>query len=292
MSFLVNHRITGQPTNTGSQQVSTRYSRTDGTPMAAGTPKAARPPISAASTAPTPPGVGRGRGQRSADHRHHGDGDERRAAAEGFDAGPKRQRRAESRSRATEYDQRQSPRLSGQRRPGRSVTSFNLGRTVGRQPAAATWARTRRCRRCPAPRPRSGTAPWRSGRSATGRIDAPATALKKISSARCTITCTACCSATAAVARIADRPLFCRYRVLSASPPTPAGVVVAAKVLATWTIDSCQNSPSRRCRPTTPRRPPHTSGPTPPGRAAPTTSSRSSARKKNVGAVLMKGYAT
>src|SRR3984957_17058620 len=58
MSFLVNHRITGQPTNTGSQQVSTRYSRTDGTATAAGTPKAARPPISAASTAPTPPGVG------------------------------------------------------------------------------------------------------------------------------------------------------------------------------------------------------------------------------------------
>src|SRR5271163_1659498 len=58
MSFLVSHRITGQPTKTGSQQVSTRYSRTDGTATAAGTPKAARPPISAASTAPTPPGVG------------------------------------------------------------------------------------------------------------------------------------------------------------------------------------------------------------------------------------------
>ncbi len=50
--------MTGQPTNTGSQQVSTRYSSTEGTPMAAGTPKAASPPISAASTAPTPPGVG------------------------------------------------------------------------------------------------------------------------------------------------------------------------------------------------------------------------------------------
>src|SRR6202012_5745211 len=58
MSFSVSHRITGQPTNTGSQQVSTRYSRTEGTATAAGTPKAARPPISAASTAPTPPGVG------------------------------------------------------------------------------------------------------------------------------------------------------------------------------------------------------------------------------------------
>src|ERR1700742_2513751 len=58
MSFSVGPRIPDQPTNPGSQQVSTRYSRTDGTPTAAGMPKAARPPINAASTAPTPPGVG------------------------------------------------------------------------------------------------------------------------------------------------------------------------------------------------------------------------------------------
>src|SRR3984885_15783625 len=58
MSFSVSHRITGQPMKTGIQQVSTRYSSTDGTPTAAGTPKAASPPINAASTAPTPPGVG------------------------------------------------------------------------------------------------------------------------------------------------------------------------------------------------------------------------------------------
>src|ERR687897_3439707 len=58
MSLAVSHRITGQPTNTGSQHVSTRYSSTDGTAIAAGSPKAASPPISAASTAPTPPGVG------------------------------------------------------------------------------------------------------------------------------------------------------------------------------------------------------------------------------------------
>src|SRR5690348_13686851 len=58
MSLAVSHRITGQPTNTGIQQVSIRYSSTDGTLTAAGTPNAARPPISAASTAPTPPGVG------------------------------------------------------------------------------------------------------------------------------------------------------------------------------------------------------------------------------------------
>src|SRR3978361_1502488 len=58
MSFLVSPRIVGQPTNTGSQHVRTRYSSTDGTATAAGTPNAERPPISAASTAPTPPGVG------------------------------------------------------------------------------------------------------------------------------------------------------------------------------------------------------------------------------------------
>ncbi len=62
--------------------------------------------------------------------------------------------------------------------------------------------------------------------------DAPAATLKKISSVTCVITCTACCNATAAVARIVPRPAFCRNRVLSARPPTPAGVVVAAKVFA------------------------------------------------------------
>src|ERR1700760_4339405 len=58
MSLRVSHCITGHPTNTGNQQVSTLYSSTDGTLTAAGTPKAASPPMSAASTAPTPPGVG------------------------------------------------------------------------------------------------------------------------------------------------------------------------------------------------------------------------------------------
>ena len=66
--------------------------------------------------------------------------------------------------------------------------------------------------------------------------DVPATTLKKISSATWVITWTDCCSATAAVARSAPRPPFCRNRVLSARPPTPAGVVVAAKVLATCMI--------------------------------------------------------
>src|ERR1700745_2048764 len=55
MSLSPSKRITAQPMKTGSQQVSTRYSSTDGTPTAAGTPNAASPPISAASTTPTPP---------------------------------------------------------------------------------------------------------------------------------------------------------------------------------------------------------------------------------------------
>src|SRR6478752_5684505 len=58
MSWRVSQRMIGQPMNTGSQQVRIRYSSTDGTAIAVGTPNAARPPISAASTAPTPPGVG------------------------------------------------------------------------------------------------------------------------------------------------------------------------------------------------------------------------------------------
>src|SRR5690242_7216382 len=58
MSLRVSHCITGHPMNTGNQQVSTRYSSTEGTLTAAGRPNAASPPISAASTAPTPPGVG------------------------------------------------------------------------------------------------------------------------------------------------------------------------------------------------------------------------------------------
>src|ERR1700712_184939 len=58
MSLAVSQRITGHPMDTGSQQVSTRYNNTDGTATAGLTPNAARPPMSAASTAPTPPGVG------------------------------------------------------------------------------------------------------------------------------------------------------------------------------------------------------------------------------------------
>ncbi len=71
--------------------------------------------------------------------------------------------------------------------------------------------------------------------------DAPAATEKKMSSATWVITCTACCTATAAVARTVPRPAFCRKRVLSASPPTPAGVVVAAKVLANCMITRLRN---------------------------------------------------
>src|SRR5947209_3416238 len=71
-------------------------------------------------------------------------------------------------------------------------------------------------------------------------VPAPAAVLNRISSSTCMITCIDCCSATAVVARVVLSPLFCRIRVLSASPPTPAGVVVAAKVLATWATDSRQ----------------------------------------------------
>ncbi len=70
-------------------------------------------------------------------------------------------------------------------------------------------------------------------RNATRSADAPAKALNRISSAMWVTTCTDCCSATAVAARSAPSPPFCRNRALNASPPTPAGVVVAAKVLAT-----------------------------------------------------------
>jgi hypothetical protein len=39
MAFSVSHRMIGQPMNTGSQPSNTRYSSTDGTAIAAGTPK-------------------------------------------------------------------------------------------------------------------------------------------------------------------------------------------------------------------------------------------------------------
>jgi hypothetical protein len=73
------------------------------------------------------------------------------------------------------------------------------------------------------------------GTNGDGLADTP-TALKKINSDTWVMTWTDCCSATVVVARSAPRPPFCRNRVLSARPPTPAGVVVAANLLATCMI--------------------------------------------------------
>jgi len=47
-----------QPTGTGSQKVSSRNSSTELTATPPGTPAAVSPAVSAASTAPRPPGVG------------------------------------------------------------------------------------------------------------------------------------------------------------------------------------------------------------------------------------------
>ena len=63
--------------------------------------------------------------------------------------------------------------------------------------------------------------------------ETPAAVENKISNPMCVITCTDCCNATAVVERNGLIPPFCRYLALSASPPTPAGVVVAANLLAT-----------------------------------------------------------
>ena len=47
-----------QPGSTGIQNVANRYRKTPGDGDLAGQPAAVSPPISAASTAPAPPGVG------------------------------------------------------------------------------------------------------------------------------------------------------------------------------------------------------------------------------------------
>ncbi len=122
--------------------------------------------------------------------------------------------------------------------------------------------------------------------------DAPAAALKMISSVRWVITCTDCCRATAVVARSAPSPPFCRNRVLSASPPTPAGVVVAAKVFAT-----CMMLRLRKL--TRPSAHAHSAVPAPRYFSADTASPASAhhqladrSSEKNTGTELMNGYAT
>ncbi len=93
-------------------------------------------------------------------------------------------------------------------------------------------------------------------------------------------------------ARSAPSPPFCRNRALNASPPTPAGVVVAAKVLAT-----CMSVRLRKL--TNPSAQAHSAAAAPtyfsaetanPSRPHHQFAVRSSDR--NVGTVLMNGSAT
>ena len=122
--------------------------------------------------------------------------------------------------------------------------------------------------------------------------ETPAAAQKKISSPTWVITCTDCCNATAVVARNGSIPPFCRYLALSARPPTPAGVVVAAKVLAT-----CMTIRPHRL--TNPSAHAHNAAAAPtyvsPDTASPSRAHHQFAVRnsvKNVGTELMNGYAT
>src|SRR3984885_6945968 len=236
MSLRVSHCMTGQPMNTGIQQVSTRYSSTEGTLTAAGTPKAASPPISAASAAPTPPGVGAADARvpptmvttvtvtnvawppnaSTLDHNAS-------AAPRVVPVQPKTINAIRLGSRATSM-------MS-------VMTSLSLGVTDSdsQRRKLGTNKKT--------PTMPSATPPIRYSMLDFGTkwdrsVPAPAAVLKKISNTMCMMTCIDCCSATAVVARVVLRPLFCRIRVLSASPPTPAGVAVGAHVLDTYPVDS------------------------------------------------------
>src|SRR5271156_2380401 len=290
MSLRVSQRITGEPTNTGSQQVRTRYSSTDGTLTAAGTPKAASPPISAASTAPTPPGVGAADASvpptivttvtvtnvawppNASTLVHNAN-----AAPRVVPVQPKTINDIRLGSRATSM-------MS-------VMTSLSLGVTdVDSQ--RRKLGTNRKTPTMPSATPAIRYNMVDFGTKWDRSVPAPAAVLKKISNTMCMITCIDCCSATAVVARVVLRPLFCRIRVLSASPPTPAGVVVAAKVLATCAIDSRQKFTDSSALA-------HSAA------AAPTYVDAEIARPssahhqlalpsalKNVGTVLMNGYAT
>src|ERR1700754_4938913 len=122
--------------------------------------------------------------------------------------------------------------------------------------------------------------------------DAPANALNKISNTTWVTTCTDCCRATAVAARNAPSPPFCRNLALSARPPTPAGVVVAAKVLAT-----CISVRLRKL--TSPSAQAHSAAAAPRYFSADTAKPSSAHHQfavrssdKNVGTVLMNGNAT
>src|ERR1700761_9007162 len=238
MSLRASQRITGQPTNTGSQQVSTRYSSTDGTPTAAGTPKAASPPISAASTAPTPPGVG------AADARvpptivttvtvtNVACPPNAWTLAHNANAAPRVVPVQPSTIKPNRFGSRATSMRS-------VVISFSFGpKSVASQRRSLGTNRNAPTMPNATPAIRYSTVAF--GTKWDRSVPAPAAVLNRISNRTCMITCIDCCSATAVVARTAVSPLFCRIRVLNARPPTPAGVVVAAKVLATWAIDSLQ----------------------------------------------------
>src|SRR5687768_13289646 len=106
------------------------------------------------------------------------------------------------------------------------------------------------------------------------------------------ITWTDCCSATAVVACIGVRPPFCRYLALRASPPTPAGVVVAANLLAT-----CMTIRPHSL--TTPSAAAHSAAAAPRYVSIDAANPRSANHQfavrnsvRNVGTELMNGYAT
>src|SRR6201993_3760660 len=277
--------------NTGSQHVSTRYSSTDGTPTAAGTPKAARPPINAASTAPTPPGVGAAEASvpptivTTVQVTNVAPPPKAWTLAQSANAAPSVVPAQPSTIRPSRF----GSRATSTRSP---TTSFSLGRrSVASQ--RRSLGTNRNAPTMPSATPAIRYSTVASGTKCERSIDAPATVLNKISNTRCMITWTDCWSATAVVARTADSPPpFCRYRVLSASPPTPAGVVVAAKVLATCAIDSFQkftDSPALA----------HNAAAGPAYVSADITKPNRAHRQfavlnseKNVGTVLMNGYAT
>ena len=217
MSPAVSQRMIGQPTNTGSQQVSAvERKSTDGTPMAGG-PNAARPPIGAASTAPTPPG-GRRRARvpltmvttvtvtKTCRRRR-------------LDAGPQRQRRPSV--VAAHNRVRSPPSRFGSRI---QLDQFAADLLLSLMPVPSHRRSRGTNRKAPsATDHRAGRAGGRSARSGERSADAPAATLKKISSATWVITWTDCCSATAAVARSVPRPAFCRNRCSRQAADTGRG---------------------------------------------------------------------
>ena len=225
---LVIQRITRHPISTGTQQVITLYNSTAGTPTAAGKPNAASPPISAASTAPTPPGVG-------ADEASVPPTMVTMVTAMNVTPPPKASTPAHNAPALPTVVVAQ-PKTIIVIRAGSwaslarsAMTSLSLGRTVvcSHRRSAGT---NRNAPASPSAKPATRYSTVADGTKCDRSAEAPAATLKMISSTTWVMTCTACCMATAAVARTVLKPLLCRNRTASARPPTPAGVVVAAKV--------------------------------------------------------------